>query len=423
MQIQDLIFKKNNKKELSREEIIFFVDSAVKGLINETNIIDMLKAIYENGMTSKETINLSTAMRDSGEKLHFKETILDKHSTGGVSDSSSLILVPILASLNYKVVKMSGKSLGHTGGTIDKLHTLDGIETEKNYNQIIELLQKTNACMIEQTQTLVPADKLFYTLRDKTGLVDSIPLIASSITSKKLASGANVVLFDVKCGDGAFFDDYKKSLKLANLIIKIMKKNGVKSKALITDMSQPLGRNIGCNLEMLEAISILKGEVEGRLKNLSIELATNLICMIDHTKYKIAKQKVIEVLDQKIALKKFIEIMSEQNADEQKIINPTLIEIAKNTYKVRAKKAGFVHSISTKKIGQIVNEMSDKNDKSVGIKMNVEIGDFVHKNDELLIVYFNDQNQLAKVKKQLSNLIELTDKKVKKNKLILRVVK
>lgn len=422
MQISDLIIKKNNKKRLSQDEIKFFIDGAVNGTIEQKDIVRLLKAIYDFGMTNNETSDLALAMCDSGERLHFDETIIDKHSTGGVSDSTSLIIVPILASLNYKIVKMSGKSLGHTGGTVDKLHVFDDIQTEKNHQQILKLLEQTNACMIEQSKTLVPADKILYALRDETGLVDSIPLIASSITSKKLASGADVVLFDVKCGDGAFFSDTKKAKKLARLMTHIMKNNKVKSNALITDMTQPLGKNIGCNLEMVEVIEVLNGK-EGRLKSLCIELATRLICMTDKTKYKDAKQKVLLALSSKLALKKFEEIMSAQNANIEKIVNPELIEVAKINHKVCASKCGYIEKICTKKLGQIVNIMSDKNDRSVGIKMNVEIGDFVDKNCELFTVFYNDKVQLQKVKNELKNLVILSDKFVKKNKLILRVVR
>lgn len=265
----DLIIKKRDKKQLSRDEIDFFVKCSTDKNFPDYQISAMLMAMYLNGMNDKETADLTMSMTNSGKILDLSEISgikVDKHSTGGVGDTTTLILAPLTTSCGLPVVKMSGRGLGHTGGTIDKLESIPGFSTDITNKKALEIIKKNNIVIMGQTENLAPADKNIYAMRDVTGTVESIPLIASSIMSKKIAAGCDALVLDVKCGNGAFMKNYSEAEKLAQTMVIIGKNVNKKVIAIITDMNQPLGKNIGNSFEVIEAIEVLKGNLQGRLK-------------------------------------------------------------------------------------------------------------------------------------------------------------
>ncbi len=416
MNIDEIISKKNNDISLTKDELTFVVTNSVNGTLPEEKIVDFLRAVYLHGMTEQETIDFTLSMRDSGDVLHFDDVILDKHSTGGVSDTTSIVIVPVLASLGYNIIKMSGKSLGHTGGTIDKLHIFDGIRTEYSHEDISRLVRQNGACMIEQSLDLAPADKIFYRLRDREGLVDCLPLIASSVASKKLASGANVILLDVKCGNGAFMTDIDHARTLATLMTKTIQNAGYKCSALITDMNQPLGQNVGCSLELREAIDVLRGK-KGDLRTLCIRLATDLVCLASGMNRWRATRLVKRSLNTGMAYEKFQAIMSSQGADLAILDDyPT----AQHTYTVRSAEAGWLSGVQTKDLGALVTAFHDK---TAGVVVHKRLGDKVNIGDTLCEIHYNTDEQLTSAKDKIKHIFVLSQHKIYKQKLIYGVIK
>lgn len=416
MNIDEIVSKKNNDIALTKDELTFVVTNSVNGALSESQIIDFLRAVYNHGMSERETIDFTLSMRDSGDVLHFDDVILDKHSTGGVSDTTSIVIVPVLASLGYHIIKMSGKSLGHTGGTIDKLHIFDGIRTEYSHEDISRLVRENGACMIEQSLDLAPADKIFYKLRDREGLVDCLPLIASSVASKKLASGANVILLDVKCGNGAFMTNLDDARTLATLMTKTIQNVGYKCSALITDMNQPLGQNVGCSLELREAIDVLRGK-KGDLRTLCIRLATDLVRLASGMSEWRASHLVKHSLNTGMAYKKFISIMSNQGA------NISILDaypVAKHTHAVCSGESGWLSTVQTKDLGALVTAFHDK---TAGVVVNKRLGDKVNVGDVLCEIYYNTDEQLAYAQDKIKDIFVLSRHKIHKPKLVYGVIK
>ena len=433
MDILEIIAKKRDKKELDKEEITFFVNEYTSGKIPDYQAASLIMAIYLNGMTKEETTNLTLAMANSGDILDLSKiasTVVDKHSTGGVGDKVSLILLPLIASLEIPVAKMSGRGLGFTGGTVDKLKSIPGYETEISEEKFIENIQKIGISMISQTLNLAPADKKLYALRDSTATVESIPLIASSIMSKKIASGANKIVLDVTVGKGAFMKNIEQAEKLAKEMIEIGKLANRETVCVLTNMDEPLGYAIGNNLEVKEAIEFLKGNMPEDLKEVVFELGAYMMKLagkgedIDNN-----KQLLLENIVNYKAYNKFLELVNNQNGDISYIENPEKFENAKYIEPVYAEKSGSIEEIDAKKIGELACflgagrlKKEDEIDDTVGIVLNKKVGDVVEKNEVLAYIYANDNIKLRNVLDELKRVIKISDKSVNKNRVVFSVI-
>ena len=371
-----------------------------------------IKAIYDYNISDKELYYLTTAMLDSGEKLNLTnlKSVVDKHSTGGVSDTTTIIIVPICACLNTKMLKLSGRGLGFTGGTCDKLESFKGYKTDIDIQQAIQLVQQNGGCMLTTSKELAPADKKIYALRNKTGLVDNISLIASSIMSKKLACGANIIVLDVKYGNGAFMPNKKSAKTLGKKMKKIGKLANKKVKIVLGQMNQPLGFNVGPKLETMEAINVLKGKEKSNLYHDSVKLASICVSLDKHIPYFIAKHKVKKTIKNKTALNKLKTIISCQGGSlelfNQDYTTPTLI--------LKSNKNGKVISFNTKEIGNIVAKMGtvkiEENDTinyDNGIRTFHKIGDKVKINEPIFYIYANSKSMAKEVGDKLLKCIQI----------------
>ena len=411
----EIIDKKRNKMQLSKEELKFAIMGYVNGDIPDYQMSALLMAICLNGLSEEETFNLTEIMYNSGDHLDLNDVPgikIDKHSTGGVGDKTTLILAPIVASLGVKVPKMSGRGLGHTGGTIDKLESIPGFKINLTLEEFKKELKKVGTVITGQTANLVPADKKIYALRDVTATVSSIPLIASSIMSKKLASGADKIVIDLKVGNGALVKTMKEARKLGNLMVKIGKKYNRETICILTNMNEPLGNNIGNALEVLEAIDVLKGNVKNDLYDLIIYIASYMVSLGKGIKLEEAKKEVIKVLETGEAYNKFVEMVKAQGGNLDKI------ELAPKIFSVKSIKSGFINAIDTEKLGEIVKEIGGGREKKddiidygVGIILSKKIGDYVAKDEEILKIYLNKKDM--EIRKILSCFLIEENKKNK----------
>ena len=433
MDILEIIAKKRDKKELDKEEITFFVNEYTSGKIPDYQAASLIMAIYLNGMTKEETTNLTLAMANSGDILDLSKiasTVVDKHSTGGVGDKVSLILLPLIASLEIPVAKMSGRGLGFTGGTVDKLKSIPGYETEISEEKFIENIQKIGISMISQTLNLAPADKKLYALRDSTATVESIPLIASSIMSKKIASGANKIVLDVTVGKGAFMKNIEQAEKLAKEMIEIGKLANRETVCVLTNMDEPLGYAVGNNLEVKEAIEFLKGNMPEDLKEVVFELGAYMMKLAGKGEdINNNKQLLLENIVNYKAYNKFLELVNNQNGDISYIENPEKFENVKYIEPVYAEKSGSIEEIDAKKIGELACflgagrlKKEDEIDDTVGIVLNKKVGDVVEKNEVLAYIYANDNIKLRNVLDELKRVIKISDKSVNKNRVVFSVI-
>ena len=400
MRMYDIIQKKRNGGELSNEEIAFFINRYTNGEIPDYQASALMMAVYFRGMTEDETACLTECMADSGDRIdlsRFGSLSADKHSTGGVGDKTSLIVAPIVASLGGKIAKMSGRGLGHTGGTVDKLESIPGYKTELSPDEFIAQVEGVGMAIIGQTGNLAPADKKLYALRDVTATVESIPLITSSIMSKKIAAGAATIVLDVKVGSGAFMKNERDAELLAESMVKIGKKCGRKMAALITDMNSPLGNNIGNSLEIIEAVDVLKNKKMGDLRDVCKALSSEMVSLIFDIPHDEAEQKVVHAISSGLALSKMREWIEAQGGDSRFIDDPTLLPMAKNQLGIICETDGYITSMDAEKIG-ISSVMlgagreskDDTIDLSAGIIMNKKVGDRVEKGDILATIYYND---------------------------------
>ena len=397
MNILDIIEKKKVKAELSTDEINYFVDGFTKGSIPDYQMSALLMAILLNGMTDRETFDMTNAMLHSGDIVnmsHIQGIVVDKHSTGGIGDSTTLALAPILACCGVYVAKMSGRGLGFTGGTIDKLESIPNFDTALSENEFFDVVNKVGCAVIGQTGNLAPADKKIYALRDVTGTVNSIPLICSSVMSKKLASGADTILLDVKYGSGAFMPTPQSALELAQKMVTIGTLAGKRIGALITDMQQPLSDHVGNSLEIIGIIEVLKG-AKNRLYNEIKEVAIRLLALTGKYDVKTAEVAFDEAISSGKALNKFAEMVQAQHGDASYILDPSKFEIGKKV-EVKADKSGYVTGMTAADIGRAVTHMGGGRmqktgviDFSVGVVMKVAIGSCVKKGDVLCQVYHN----------------------------------
>lgn len=399
MRIYDIIEKKKQGLALTREEIRETVRLYTDGSIPDYQMSALLMAIYFKGMTDDEASALTEAMLDSGDSVDLSELgelTADKHSTGGVGDKLTLIVAPIAAVLGCKVAKMSGRGLGHTGGTIDKLESIPGFSCDMSKASFIKQANEIGAVVCGQTENLAPADKKLYALRDVTATVDSIPLIASSVMSKKLASGARSITLDVKCGEGAFMKDEKSATELARLMVEIGKAHGKSIRAFVTDMSFPLGYAVGNSLEVIEAIEVLQGGGPQALRELSVALSASMAYCTFGGDTEEWKKSAGEAISSGRAYAKLLEIVKAQGGDTAVIENPELFEKAAFSKKAYAVKDGFVYSCDTEKIGTASMicgagraNKGDTIDYTAGILLKIKKGDRVKAGDTIAEVFSN----------------------------------
>ena len=422
MDILDIIDKKEKRQKLSREELKYVIDGYLNGSIKDYQMSALLTEIDLLGLTEEETINLTDIMLNSGEILDLGfDNITDKHSTGGVGDKTTIVLAQLVASLGVKVAKMSGRGLGHTGGTIDKLESIQGFQTSMTLNQFKEQVNKINIALVGQMGNLVPADKKIYALRDVTGTVDSIPLIASSIMSKKLASGASNIVIDLKVGNGALVNNLEEAKELANLMVKIGKNNNKKTACVLTNMDEPLGYAVGNSIEVLEAINTLKGHGPEDLTNLVIKLASLMVSMGLNIEESEAEEKVKENLYNGKGYEKLLEWVEAQNGD----INN--IPLAKHSKIISSPKEGYISAINALEIGKLSRKLGagrltkdEKIDLTVGIIINHKVGDYIKKGVPLAQIIYNEK-EIAN--DDIISCFKISEEKIEKPKLIIDIIK
>ena len=395
--ILDLINKKRLGKELSYEELDFFFNGYLDGKVADYQMSSLLMAICINGMTDEEIYALTKIFIDSGDVLDFSDIPgikVDKHSTGGIGDKTTLVIAPIAAACGVPIIKMSGRGLGYTGGTIDKLESIPGYRIDLTDEEIIKQVHEIGIVVTGQTGDLVPMDKVIYALRDVTSTVSSIPLIASSIMSKKIASGADKIIIDIKVGNGALLQTKEDAKKLSSLMKKIGSFYNREVHTIISDMNAPLGYAVGNSLEVLEAIDVLKGkEKDNHFVDLCIELASDMVSMGKNISIEEARDLVLDAIDSKKAYKKFLELVEYQHGDIKGI------KVSENTYKIKAEKSGIIKKIDALEVGKLSLNLGagkvsikDKIDYTVGVKLNFEVGDVVDKGDVLATIYYNKKN-------------------------------
>ena len=434
MTILDIIEKKRDKKELSKEEIEFFVSGYTKEEITDYQAAALVMAIYINGMTDEEIANLSLAMAHSGEILDLSKLnkiIVDKHSTGGVGDKVSLILLPLVASLGVPVAKMSGRGLGFTGGTVDKLESIPGYKTDITINKFLKNVEKIGISMISQTLNLAPADKKLYSLRDSISCVESIPLIASSIMSKKIASGAQKIVIDVTVGKGAFMKNLHDAEKLAKEMISIGKLAGRETVCVLTNMDEPLGKSIGNSLEVKEAIEALNGKIADDVKSVVLELGSYMLVLARVTNdLEKAKNMLNENLNNGKAYKKFAQLVEMQGGDISYLSDLENFETSKYVEPIYSEKSGYIYSIDAKEIGKLACSLGagrvrkeDKIDHSVGVVLTKKVGDYVTKDEILAYLHINNPEQLETAKENIKKIIKIKKEKIEKPKTIIKVIK
>ncbi len=438
MRMYDIIDKKKRGGALTKEEIEFFVKGYVDGSIPDYQASALMMAIWFKGMDKRETADLTLAMAHSGDMIDLSEipgVKVDKHSTGGIGDKTTLIIGPILASLGAKVVKMSGRGLGATGGTIDKLDSIPGFSSERTDEDFIRQVIEIGVVDAAQSGNLVPADKKMYALRDVTATVDSIPLIASSIMSKKLASGADVIVLDVKCGTGAFMQDYESAKSLAEAMTEIGEMCGRKVYAFITDMNEPLGRAVGNSVEVLEAVEVLRGQGEERLTKLCIELSKCLLIMSDvmgcgdyndENLRKKAEEMIRETIASGKALEKFREFVRAQGGDDSFVDDPLVLKQPLYSRDIAAPKDGYLTHCNASEVGNVSCILGagritkeDKIDSSAGIRVYKKLGDHVDTGEVMATLYTDKESILDEAEKRFLDAYDIDINKTEPGPVIL----
>lgn len=433
MRMYDLIMKKRNGGELSTEEINQMIIEYTKGNIPDYQMSAFLMAVFFVGMSEKETIALTMAMANSGEMVDLSAIHglkADKHSTGGVGDKTSLVLGPMVASLGIPVAKMSGRGLGHTGGTIDKLESFDGFSTSLTTEQFINNVNNIKMAIIGQTGELAPADKKLYALRDVTATVDNISLIASSIMSKKIAAGADTIVLDVKCGSGAFMKTEEDAVKLGTEMVKIGRGIGRETYAIVSDMDQPLGYAVGNALEVKEAIDTLNGNGPKDLLELCLTLGSYmLIGTKKASDADEARAMLKDTITSKKALNKFAEFVKAQGGDERAVYDTSLLPKASLTQDCYAASEGYISSIHSDEVGMVSLTLGggretkeSKIDLSVGVVLKKKVGDYVKKGDVIAILYANSEEKLKAAKERFDKTYSYSDNEVKKPVFIKRII-
>lgn len=433
MRAVDIIIKKRQGLELTKEEIHFIINGYVKGEIPDYQVSALLMAICFQGLNAEEQINLTMEMLNSGEKIDLSSIegiCVDKHSTGGVGDKTTLVIAPIIAACGLKIAKMSGRGLGHTGGTLDKLESIPGFQIAISPENFYKQVQEIGIAVVGQTANITPADKKLYALRDVTGTVESIGLIAGSIMSKKLASGAHSILLDVKVGDGAFMQTLADAQVLARAMVNIGNSCGRKTVAMLTDMDQPLGEAVGNSLEVIEVIETLKGRGPQDFTALCHEICIEMLTMTGVAKdNKEANQWINQVLQDGSAMEKLRQMIIYQGGNPEVINDYQLFAQAKNIITVKSEQSGYIRKIHTHSIGDAAmilgagrKTKDDQIDPSVGIKVIGKVGKFVDQGDILAIIYANgkEEENALRITQQA---FEITNEVVQKNKIVLDIIK
>lgn len=431
MRMVDIIANKRDNKELTKEEIEFFINGYTNGEIPDYQASALLMAIFFNDMTPEESANLTMAVVNSGDQIDLSaiEGIkVDKHSTGGVGDTTTLVLAPLVAALDVPVAKMSGRGLGHTGGTIDKLEALKGFHVELTQDDFVNLVNKDKVAVIGQSGNLTPADKLIYALRDVTGTVNSIPLIASSIMSKKIAAGADAIVLDVKVGDGAFMKTEEDAVALAETMVRIGNNVGRRTMAIISSMEEPLGYAVGNANEVKEAIDTLKGEGPADLTELSLTLAAQMAVVGGKANDLEEARKMLEaVIKDGSALEKFKVFVNNQGGDGSLVDHPENLPRAEHHYDVISEEEGYVEVIDAENIGVAASILGagrqtkeDEIDLAVGVVLEKKVGDYVNKGDVLAKIAANTEEVDSVVEKVISSYHLGNEQK--QTKLIKRII-
>ena len=429
MRMIDIIEHKKQGLELTKEEIEFFVNGFTNGKIPDYQASALAMAIYFNKMSDEETSVLTNAMAKSGDMLDlsfFGNLSVDKHSSGGVGDKTTLVVAPIAAALGCVVAKMSGRGLGFTGGTIDKLESIPNFNTQMSPQEFINQAKDIGIVVAGQTGNMAPCDKKLYALRDVTATVDCMPLIASSIMSKKLAAGSKNIVLDVKCGDGAFMKSKEEATHLANEMIKIGTALGRNVSAVISDMNSPLGFAVGNTLEVVEAVKILKGEKVPRLYELCITLASHMVSSCKGISLNSAKELCEAAIENGSALKKFCDLVKAQGGDESYIKDESKFPLAKYKYEIKAEKDGYISLLEAEKIGNAScllgagrSVKDDKIDMLAGIVLSVKVGDKISKNDTVMTLYSSSEEKIKNALSTALSSIKISDKKVKEQNVII----
>ncbi len=433
MNIVDLIIKKRDGGKLTKDEIEFFIKGVTDSSIPDYQVSAMLMAIYFQDLDNEETSELTMAMAHSGGTFDLSSVEgikVDKHSTGGVADTTTLILAPLVASCGVPVIKMSGRGLGFSGGTLDKLESIPGFKIDVTEKQALEYAKTSGIVLMSQTDNLTPADKKLYALRDVTGTVDNLALISGSIMSKKIAAGADAIVLDVKCGSGAFMKDYPSAVKLAKTMAEIGKSVGRNVTAVISSMDQPLGMNIGNSLEVIEAIEVLKGNVKGDLLDVALTLGAY---MLIGAKKVNSVEEGIAMLTENInngkGLAKFRELLIQQHGNPDIIEDYSLLPLSKAKLEVKAESNGYIYSMNTAEIGRSSLETGagraskiDSIDFGSGIIMKARIGDTVSKGDVIAEIYSATEEKCISAGKYLKDAIEIKAEKPEQPKLILDII-
>ncbi len=434
MNILNIIEKKRDKKILTKEEIEYFVKGYTNGEVADYQAAALIMAIFLNGMTDQETTDLTLAMANSGDILDLSTLggiIVDKHSTGGVGDKVSLILLPIISSLGVKVAKMSGRGLGFTGGTIDKLESIPGYKTEISEKEFMQNVKEIGISIISQTKNLAPADKKIYALRDTISCVESIPLIASSIMSKKIASGAQKIVLDVTVGKGAFMNNISDARKLANTMIDIGKLANRETICVLTDMDEPLGYNVGNLLEVIEVVKFLKGEMPEDVKQVVLTLGSYMIKLAGKgDNLEENQNKMLENIKNGKALEKFKQLVEKQGGKKSSIDNIENMPMARFIEPIYSLKSGYISKINALEVGKIACELGagrvkkeDNIDFQAGIILNKKVSDYIEKGQVLAYIYTNKSEAIENAKSQYLNNVEIQNEKIENNKTILEIIK
>lgn len=433
MNIKEIIAKKRDGLELNKEEIKYFIEEYTKGTVTDYQAAALIMAMYINGLNNEETTNLTLEMAHSGEILDLSKiskTVIDKHSTGGVGDKITLVLMPIIASLGVPVAKMSGRGLGFTGGTVDKLESIPGYKTEIKIDEFIENVQKIGISLIGQTANLAPADKKIYALRDTISCVDNMSLIASSIMSKKIAAGANKIVLDVTCGSGAFMQNEKDAIELSNIMKNIGKLANRETVCIITNMDEPVGYAIGNSLEIIETIECLKGNIPEDIKEIITTIGAYILKLADKgDNLEENKLKILENIKNEKAYNKFLELVQNQNGDIEYVKNTDKFEKAKYILPVICEKDGYVEKLNAGEVGKISVDLGagrlrkeDDIDKAVGIVLNKKNADKVKKGDILAFVYANNKQKGETAVEEMQDAYTIVEEPVKKEKYILGII-
>ncbi len=433
MRMYDIIMKKRNNEELSKEEIDFLIEGYTKGEIPDYQMSALTMAIYFNKMTPQETLNLTMAMANSGDMLDLSEiqgVKVDKHSTGGVGDKTSLALIPMVAAVGVPTAKMSGRGLGHTGGTIDKLESFTGFRTDISTEHFIQQVNRIGISIMGQTADLAPADKKLYALRDVTATVDNMSLIASSIMSKKLAAGADAIVLDVKTGSGAFMKKEEDSFALAREMVTIGNGAGRKTIGVISDMDQPLGRAVGNALEVKEAIDTLNGEGPEDFKELCLTLGSYMVVAAGKAKDKTEARAMLEtVLEDGSALSKLADFVEAQGGKREEVYHPELLPKAQYIQEIFSEEEGYISAIVCDEIGicSLIlgggrETKESEIDLSVGLVLHKKKGDYVSKDESLATIHANDLGKLDAAKKRFLAAYTFSKDEIKKQPLIRGVV-